>query len=280
MTAQLQSTGSKPKYVNKQRILTLMSRGSTFQAKKLLEDLQQMMAHSKHERNVDHKATTADVTELCADHNCNSVLFLESKKNQQDFLWLGDTRKGPGAKFIIDSYYSKDSFKFQGNCLKFSRPLLTFGSRFDENENTKLLKSIIHTTFNVPRRHPKSQPFVDKIMAFELDPEMRVYIRMYQILKSGNDCTEIGPQIEMQLVKITEGPLRGETLFENKFYRTKRDEKDIAKSIIVKSKLAQQALGENSKPKKSGASLAYKKDELDDIVFKLTEKEENDGRVF
>ena len=117
-------------------------------------------------------------------------------------------------------------------------------------------------------------------MAFELDPEMRVYIRMYQILKSGNDCTEIGPQIEMQLVKITEGPLRGETIFENKFYRTKRDEKDIAKSIIVKSKLAQQALGENSKPKKSGASLAYKKDELDDIVFKLTEKEENDGRVF
>ena len=62
-----------------------------------------MMPHSKHERNVDHKATTADVTELCADHNCNSVLFLESKKNQQDFLWLGDTRKGPGAKFIIDS---------------------------------------------------------------------------------------------------------------------------------------------------------------------------------
>lgn len=53
-----------------------------------------------------------------------------------------------------------------GNCMKGSRPILSFDSSFDEVEHLKLVKHLFVDVFGTPRGHPKSKPFVDRVMAF------------------------------------------------------------------------------------------------------------------
>ena len=60
-----------------------------------------------------------------------------------------------------------------GNCLRGSRPLLSFDKSFDANcENPKshflLLRELFTQIFSVPNRHPKSEPFFDRVYTFWL----------------------------------------------------------------------------------------------------------------
>jgi ribosome biogenesis protein BRX1 len=59
-----------------------------------------------------------------------------------------------------------DELRLTGNCMKGSRPLLSFDESFDRLGHLKLLKELFEETFGVPRGHPKSKPFIDRIMSF------------------------------------------------------------------------------------------------------------------
>jgi len=50
--------------------------------------------------------------------------------------------------------------------MKGSRPILTFDDSFDKKGHLRLLKSLFTDVFGTPRGHPKSKPFVDRVMAF------------------------------------------------------------------------------------------------------------------
>ncbi len=59
-----------------------------------------------------------------------------------------------------------DELKLTGNCMKGSRPILSFDKSFEEREELNLIKHLFVDVFGTPRGHPKSKPFVDRVMGF------------------------------------------------------------------------------------------------------------------
>ena len=77
---------------------------------------------------------------------------------------MGRVPGGPSVKFRVENIHLTDELKMSGNCLKGSRPILSFDASFDANTHLKLIKEIAISSFNVPQFHPKSQPFIDHIL--------------------------------------------------------------------------------------------------------------------
>lgn len=166
---------SDGRYRNKQRCLILCSRGVTARYRHLLEDLRTLIPHHKKDSKLDPGKSTPGsaggvghaVNEICDVKSCNSFLFLECKKRGQDaYLYVGYPSKGPSAKFHLANVHTMDELRMTGNCMKGSRPLLTFDESFGRVPHLKLLKAMFIDIFGTPRGHPKSKPFVDRVMGF------------------------------------------------------------------------------------------------------------------
>lgn len=89
---------------------------------------------------------------------------------------------------------------FSGNCLKGSRPILSFDSAFDTAPHLRILKELFHHAFGVPQGARKSKPFIDRVLAFSL-VDGRVWVRHYQIAEEETEedkdmsLVEIGPRM-------------------------------------------------------------------------------------
>jgi ribosome biogenesis protein BRX1 len=59
-----------------------------------------------------------------------------------------------------------DELNFTGNCLKGSRPILSFDAAFDTEPHLQLIKSLFTQIFGVPPGARKSKPFIDRVMGF------------------------------------------------------------------------------------------------------------------
>lgn len=161
---------SDGKYRNKQRCLVLCLRGATARYRHLLEDLRTLLPHHKKESKLDpgKSGMAAAVNDIAEMRSCNTVVFMECRKRQDAYLWLGVVGKtrGPSAKFHLTNVHTMDELRLTGNCMKGSRPILTFDESFDRVGHLKLLKELFTDIFGTPRGHPKSKPFVDRVMAF------------------------------------------------------------------------------------------------------------------
>ena len=56
--------------------------------------------------------------------------------------------------------------KMTGNCLRASRPLLSFDQNFTKDAHWQVMKELFTQIFGVPNHHPKSQPFFDHVFTF------------------------------------------------------------------------------------------------------------------
>jgi ribosome biogenesis protein BRX1 len=173
---------SDGKYRNKQRCLVLCSRGVTARYRHLMEDLRTLLPHHKKESKLDpgKGGLGQAVNDIAAMRGCNSVLFLECRKRRDCYMWLGHVggggassggsssvyTDGPSVKFHVTNVHTMDELRLTGNCMKGSRPILTFDSNFETIGHLKLIKELFVDVFGTPRGHPKSKPFVDRIMAF------------------------------------------------------------------------------------------------------------------
>lgn len=101
--------------------------------------------------------------------------------------------------------YHREELNFSGNCLKGSRPILSFDAIFDQADqpHLQLLRELFTHIFGVPRNARKSKPFIDHIMAFSF-VDGRIWVRHYQVVEkesveeSGKDISlmEIGPRMD------------------------------------------------------------------------------------
>ena len=107
--------------------------------------------------------------------------------------------------------------KMTGNCLKGSRPLLSFDENFSKIPHYALLKELFTQIFGVPNHHPKSQPFFDHVYTFTV-LDNRIWFRNFQILTEDGGLAEIGPRFVLNPVKIFGGSFGGETLWDNSHY--------------------------------------------------------------
>jgi len=159
---------SDGRYRNKQRCLVLCSRGITARYRHLLEDLRTLIPHHKKESKLDPGSDGVGraITDIAEMRGCNTVLFLECRKRQDAYLWMGRQNGGPSVRFHVSNIHTMDELKMTGNCMKGSRPILSFDPSFSRHGHLKLMKELFVDIFGTPRGHPKSKPFVDRVMAF------------------------------------------------------------------------------------------------------------------
>ena len=140
-----------------------------------------------------------------------------------------------------------DELNLSGNCLKGSRPILSFDKSFDETPSSRLMKEMI---IHVPRpsciannrflashqspplilsiltiRARKSKPFVDHVLSFTL-ADSKIWFRNYQIQEKQSTeknsqqtdiaLLEIGPRFVLTPIIIFEGSFSGPVIYENK----------------------------------------------------------------
>jgi ribosome biogenesis protein BRX1 len=67
-----------------------------------------------------------------------------------------------------------------GNCLKGSRPILSFDSAFEKEPHLRLIKECLTHSFGVPQGARRSKPFIDRVMGFSL-LDGKIWVRNYEI---------------------------------------------------------------------------------------------------
>lgn len=48
-------------------------------------------------------------------------------------MWIGKFPNGPSVKFLVENIHTSHELKLSGNCLKGSRPVLSFDGHFKED---------------------------------------------------------------------------------------------------------------------------------------------------
>ncbi|QPG73848.1 Ribosome bioproteinsis protein brx1 [Brettanomyces nanus] len=231
-----------PKRVNKQRVLLISSRGIVFRHRHLIADINALLPHSRKEPKLDTKKSLYELNELAEMYNCNNIMYFECRKHKDLYMWLSKPPNGPTIKFFVQNLHTMDELDFTGNCLKGSRPILSFDKTFETEEKYQLMKEMFIQQFGVPPRARRSKPFVDHVMTFSI-LDGKVWIRNYQINESkesqeneqsDEDLTlvEIGPRLVLTPIIILEGSFGGPKIFENKQYISPN---------VVRAQLKQQA---------------------------------------
>lgn len=221
------SAEEKKQHINRQRVLVISSRGITFRHRYLINDLYNLLPHSRKEPKLDGKKQLSQLNEIAELYNCNNILYFEARKHQDLYLWLSKPPNGPTIKFFVQNIHNTEELNFTGNCLKGSRPILSFDSAFDGESQYKLMKELFIQSFGVPPTSRKIKPFIDHVMSFSI-VDGKIWIRNYQILEQADDVknrdeadislVEIGPRFVLTPILILEGSFGGPKIYENKQY--------------------------------------------------------------
>ncbi|KAK3715447.1 Ribosome biogenesis protein brx1 [Vermiconidia calcicola] len=221
----------KPK--NRQRLLILSSRGVTFRHRHLLTDLHTLLPHSRKDAKLDTKTHLTQLNELADLYNCNNIAFFEARKGQDLYMWLSKPPNGPTVKLHVQNLHTMEELNFTGNCLKGSRPVLSFDRSFEEGGTyLRVLRGLLEQAFGVPQGGRKTKPFVDHVMSFTLVGG-KVWVRVYQISETEGSKSdtptdtphdpstnlsliEIGPRFVLTPIVMLEGSFGGPVIYENK----------------------------------------------------------------
>lgn len=245
----------KVKWINKQRVLVFSTRGISHIHRHLMEDLKTLMPHHRTENKMERTKNLDVINEMCEMKNCNKCILFEGRRKRDLYVWFSNIRVGPSAKFLVENIYTMGELKMTGNCLRGSRPLLSFDENFSTKPHYNVLKELFTQIFGVPNHHPKSQPFFDHVYTFTV-LDNRIWFRNFQIITEDGGLAEIGPRFVLNPVKIFAGSFGGETLWDNPVYvspakyRQLLNKKAAGKYVNrLEQKMAQQA----NKPKESYA---------------------------
>ncbi|GAW27128.1 putative ribosome biogenesis protein BRX1 [Rosellinia necatrix] len=173
-----------------------------------------------------------------------------------------------------------EELAFSGNCLKGSRPILSFDKAFDSEPHLQVIKQLFLQIMGVPPLQKRSKPFIDHVLSFSV-ADGRIFMRVYQVQETeaskkdgaeGEETTEvegkkrksrhedkekeldialleIGPRCVLQPIIIQEGSFGGALLYENKhFVSPNQVRSDLRrKSASKNNSRAEQSINRQSK---------------------------------
>ena len=168
-------------------------------------------------------------------------MFFEARKAKDLYIWLAKPPNGPTIKMHCQNMHTMEELNFTGNCLKGSRPVLSFDAAFDKQAHLRVIKEVLTHTFGVPPTSRKIKPFVDHVMGFTM-ADGKIWIRCYQISETeaskakpdqenevpsmptpkaakgetNISLVEIGPRFVLTPIVILEGSFGGPVIYENK----------------------------------------------------------------
>jgi len=268
--ALVKAKGKGKRWTNKQRVLVFSCRGVSFRSRHLMMDLRTLMPHSRAENKLHPKVKLSAINEISEMKNCNHCILFQMKKKKDLYMWFASVPHGPSARFLVENVHTMDELKLTGNCLKGSRPILSFDKSFDESLQYSLLKEMFTQMFGTPNMHPKSKPFVDRVMTFTII-DNRLWIRNYQIIDQKEmSMQEIGPRFVLNLIRIFSGSFGGSTLFENPLYVSPNDHRRNmylqASTRYVMKKKAKERYGDRLVERDD-----FVEESLDDIFHTVTQ---------
>lgn len=226
-------------------------------------------------------------------YNCNNIAYFEARKGKDLYLWLSKPPNGPTVKMHCQNLHTMEELNFTGNCLKGSRPILSFDANFEKQAHLRVLKELLTHTFGVPQSSRKVKPFVDHVMGFTI-ADNKIWIRCYQISeteaskskdsiedsqpaigRSGEtniSLVEIGPRFVLTPIVILEGSFGGPVIYENKeFVSPNQIRSDLRRAKAGKyNKRAEGILERKVKKRDLGLRTGEgvrEVDELDDRVL-------------
>ncbi|XP_056136326.1 ribosome biogenesis protein BRX1 homolog [Lampris incognitus] len=262
---------SRGKWTNKERVLIFSSRGINFRTRHLMQDLRNMMPHAKADTKMDRKDKLFVINEVCEIKNCNKCIFFEAKKKMDLYMWISNSPHGPSAKFLVQNIHTLAELKMTGNCLKGSRPLLSFDPTFDKEPHYALLKELFIQTFSTPHYHPKSQPFVDHVFTFTI-ADNRIWFRNYQIIEEDAALVEIGPRFVLNLIKIFQGSFGGPTIYENQHFKSPNMHRRQIRLVKAARLREKQMVKELQKHKRAETKVDLTKDVTADVFVTPAEE--------
>lgn len=189
---------------------------------------------------------------------------------------------------------------FPGNCLKGSRPILSFDATFSSQPHLLVIKELLTHIFGVPQGARKTKPFIDHVMGFTI-ADGKIWIRCFEISETavsktdaakenGTESTavapkvskkpgdtkislvEIGPRFVLTPIVILESSFGGPVIYENKeFVSPNQIRSDLRLSKAGRyNRRSEQSLENMSKREEMGLRTGVgerKKDELDESVL-------------
>ncbi|KAI6192158.1 Ribosome biogenesis protein BRX1-like protein [Aphelenchoides bicaudatus] len=209
---------AKPVCTDKDRVLILCSRGVLTRTRHLMKDFKDLMPHTRSESKFEKSCKLTDINEMAELAHCTRAMYFENRKKRDSYLWLSDVRGGASVKFLILNIHTMQELRMTGNCLKGSRPLLSFDPQFDSEPHLQLVKEIFKHTFKTPQYLPKSKPFIDHVFNFSLTADGRIWFRNFQLVGKGEELQEVGPRMVLEVIKIFGGSFEGEVLYDNEKY--------------------------------------------------------------
>ncbi len=191
-----------------------------------------------------------------------------------------------------------EELHFTGNCLKGSRPILSFDASFDTQPYLRVIKELLLHIFGVPKGARKTKPFVDHVLGFTI-VDGSIWIRCYQTDEidaakqksgsngatvtekptKGNDfetsisLVEIGPRFVLTPIVILEGSFGGPVIYENKqFVSPNQVRSDVRRARAGKHNLRNDQRAEGAFKRgelglRTTGGRRKKKDPLDDKDF-------------
>lgn len=252
-----------------------------------MNDLYSLLPHSRKDTKLDTKTKLYQLNELADLYNCNNVFFFEARKGKDLYVWISKAPNGPTVKMHLQNLHTMEELNFTGNCLKGSRPILSFDATFDSQPHLQLLKELLLHIFGVPKTSRKTKPFVDHVMGFTV-ADGRIWIRCYQInetepgaarpdvigtnngaaaptpsvKKTSNkskdketeiSLIEIGPRFVLTPIVILEGSFGGPVIYENK---------EFVSPNQVRADMRVARAGKRNRRSDQGAERTFKRGEL------------------
>ncbi|XP_070562866.1 ribosome biogenesis protein BRX1 homolog [Ptychodera flava] len=268
-TAPVEELITKGKWKNKTRVLIFSSRGISYRGRHLMNDLRTLMPHAKPDVKMEKRDGLFAINEICEMKNCNKVIYFEPKKKKDLYMWVSNIPHGPSAKFLVENVHTMDELKLTGNCLRGSRPILSFDSSFDEAAHYSLLKELFVQIFSTPQYHPKSQPFVDRVYNFSIG-DNRIWFRNYQIIEESGALAEIGPRFTLNLIKVFGGSFVGPTLYENPHYMSPNEQRrEARREASYKYKDRVEAKQFLEKRREETKDKSYRMDPTDEVFYTI-----------
>ncbi|XP_023228719.1 ribosome biogenesis protein BRX1 homolog isoform X2 [Centruroides sculpturatus] len=264
----------KGKWTNKQRVLIFSSRGITYRDRHLMQNLRTLLPHSKSECKMEKKDSLTVINEICEMKNCSKCIYFENKKRKDLYMWISNVPSGPSAKFLVENTHTMEELKLTGNCLKGSRPIVSFDKNFKSQPYLNLLQELFKQVFSTPNHHPKSQPFIDHVYTFSI-LDKKIWFRNYQIVEEDGSLAEIGPRFVLNPIKIFDGSFGGQVLYTNPNYvapSTYRKALQLKASYEYKNRVEAKKSLEMRRPE-----VSYNLDPLNEI-FQTIPAEEAKGK--
>lgn len=238
------------------------SRGIGPTCRKFINELSALLPHSKKESKYECKGRNlGGLLEICELSNCEYCVYVLDAK-EKSFLWVSSVG-GPSIKYEIHFAEGSDGQGFDGNCSKFSRPLLLFSPFFWKNQEGNMHRTILSKVFGSPMNHRKIRPYFDRLFYF-INTDHGIIFRNFEV---SNDFSvrEIGPRFVLTPILIQGGPFSGPLLWKSSEIFSKPSVEAAKKAVFGATKKRRMANSLLSKDRKRSALV--NEPSFEDIIY-------------